>query len=135
MPRIDPTETELAQPFWEATRQRSLVAQHCDACRSWIWYPRSFCPTCLGDSLEWRETSGQGRVYTFNVMRKPGNPMMADEVPYVIALVDLDEGYRMSTNIVGVEPEQVRCDQRVRVDWSRGLDDGRRLPLFTPADG
>lgn len=134
MPRIEPSETELSAPFWNATRERKLVAQHCGTCDHWIWYPRSFCPRCLGTSLEWRESGGEGVIYTFNVMRKPGNPMMADEVPYVIALVDLDEGYRMSTNIVGVDPEQVRCEQRVRVDWSLELEDGRRLPMFTPAD-
>jgi uncharacterized OB-fold protein len=58
--------------------------------------------------------------------------MMSDEVPYVIALVDLDEGVRMTTNIVGVDPESVACDQRVVVDWSIELEDGRKLPAFTP---
>lgn len=66
-------------------------------------------------------------------MRKPGNPMMADAVPYVIALVDLDEGVRMTSNIVGTAPEQVPCGQRVAVDWSVQLDDGRHLPMFAPA--
>ena len=90
------------------------------------------CPGCLRSELEWVELSGNGTIYTFNVMRKPGNPMMADAVPYVLALVDLDEGVRMTTNIVHVSPEEVRCGQRVSVDWSIQLDDGRCLPTFAP---
>ncbi|HEX5367361.1 MAG TPA: OB-fold domain-containing protein [Acidimicrobiales bacterium] len=133
MPRIEPPVTELSQPFWDATRERRLVAQRCQRCQRFVWYPRRACPGCLGhDTLRWEPVAGEGTIYTFNVMRRPGNPMMADEVPYVIALVDLDEGYRMSTNVVGTAPEAVACDQRVTVDWSTVLDDGRRLPMFTP---
>jgi uncharacterized OB-fold protein len=78
-------------------------------------------------------SSGQGSIYTFNVMRRPGNPMMADEVPYVVALIDLDEGYRMLTNITGCAPEAIECGQRVEVAWDVELSDGRRLPTFAPA--
>ena len=133
MPRIEPAVTPLSEPFWEATRDRRLLAQRCATCDRYIWYPREHCPGCLGTDLEWAELSGNGTIYTFNVMRKPGNPMMADAVPYVIALVDLDEGVRMTSNIVGTEPEQVQCGQRVAVDWSVQLDDGRHLPMFAPA--
>jgi len=132
MPRIEPTPTPLSQPFWDATRDRRLLAQRCAMCDRYIWYPREHCPGCLRSELEWVELSGSGAIYTFNVMRKPGNPMMADAVPYVLALVDLDEGVRMTTNIVHVSPEEVRCGQRVSVDWSIQLDDGRCLPTFAP---
>ncbi len=133
MPRIEPASTTLSEPFWEATRDRRLLAQRCATCRQYVWYPRERCPGCLGDDLVWTELSGQGTIYTFNVMRKPGNPMMADLAPYVIALVDLDEGPRMTTNIVSVEPEQLECGLRVTVDWSVELADGRYLPVFVPA--
>lgn len=133
MPRLEPAVTPLAEPFWDATTRRQLVVQRCAHCDRWVWYPRERCPRCLGDTLAWTPVAGTGTVYTFNVMRKPGNPMMADLVPYVIALVDLDEGVRLSTNIVGCAPEDVRCDQRVQVDWSVELADGRRLPVFRPA--
>ncbi|MBK8334421.1 MAG: Zn-ribbon domain-containing OB-fold protein [Ilumatobacteraceae bacterium] len=132
MPRIEPTPTPLSQPFWDATRDRRLLAQRCAMCDRYVWYPREHCPGCLRSELEWVELSGNGTIYTFNVMRKPGNPMMADAVPYVLALVDLDEGVRMTTNIVHVSPEEVRCGQRVSVDWSIQLDDGRCLPTFAP---
>ena len=132
MPRIEPAPTPLSEPFWEATRADTLKAQRCDSCQMFVWYPRDFCPECLGADLTWVQLQGTGTIYSFNVMRKPGNPMMGDEVPYVVALVDLDEGIRMTTNIVGVDPESVSCDQRVVVDWSVELEDGRKLPTFTP---
>lgn len=132
MPRIEPPVTSLAEPFWNATRDERLTAQRCASCATYIWYPRDACPGCLASDLTWMPLRGTGSIYSFNVMRKPGNPMMRDEVPYVIALVDLDEGIRMTTNIVGVEPPTIACDQRVTVDWSLELGDGRRLPTFTP---
>jgi uncharacterized OB-fold protein len=134
MPRIEPPVTPLAEPYWEATRREELVAQRCDPCESFVWYPREACPGCLSADLRWAPLAGAGTIYTFNVMRKPGNPMMGDEVPYVVGLVDLDEGIRMTTNIVGADPGSLRCDQRVAVDWSMELSDGRRLPVFRPTD-
>ena len=133
MPRIEPAVMPLTEPYWEATRKEQLTAQRCGACGQFVWYPRERCPHCLSADLVWTDLSGEGTIYTFNVMRKPGNPMMADEVPYLIALVDLDEGIRVTTNIVGAEPESVACGQRVTVDWSVELEDGRRLPTFRPA--
>lgn len=134
MPRIEPPVTPLAEPYWEATRRKELVAQHCDGCDRFVWYPREGCPGCLSPNLPWAPLAGTGRIYTFNVMRKPGNPMMGDEVPYSIALVDLDEGIRMTTNIVGTDLEALRCEQRVAVDWSVPLADGRYLPVFRLTD-
>ncbi|MBV1894616.1 MAG: OB-fold domain-containing protein [Ilumatobacteraceae bacterium] len=133
MPRIEPATTPLTEPFWDATRNHQLSAQQCGACSSFVWYPRERCPKCLSDDLTWTNLAGEGTIYSFNIMRKPGNPMMADMVPYVIALVDLDEGIRMTTNIVNAEPESLECGQRVAVDWSVELEDGRRLPTFHPA--
>lgn len=130
MPRIEPPVTPLTEPFWEASRRQELVAQRCGDCDGFVWYPREACTACLGDQLRWEPLAGTGTIYTFNVMRKPGNPMMADAVPYAVALVDLDEGIRMTTNIVGSDPATIRCDERVAVDWSEALPDGRRLPVF-----
>ncbi len=130
MPRIEPPVTPLAEPFWDATRRQELVAQRCDACDRFVWYPREACPGCLGADLRWEPLAGTGTIYSFNVMHKPGNPMMGDEVPYVIALVDLDEGIRMATNIVGAADGSLHCDQPVRIDWSVTLSDGRHLPVF-----
>lgn len=135
MPRLEPPATRLSEPFWEATRSKRLLVQRCDECRNVVWYPRERCISCLSDQLRWIESTGRGEVYTFNVMHKAGNPMMADQAPYVLALVDLDEGHRMATNIVGCEPAAVRCGMRVEVAWDVELSDGRFLPVFRPMNG
>ena len=135
MSRFEPRPTPLSEPFWEATRSRQLVVQRCERCGRAIWYPRERCPFCLDDRLRWTASAGTGRVYTFNVMHRAGNPMMAEEAPYVLALIDLDDGYRMASNVTGCAPEAVRCDLRVRVAWEVELSDGRRLPTFQPLEG
>lgn len=132
MPRLEPPATPLSEPFWEATRSKQLLVQRCDACGTAVWYPRERCSSCLSDQLRWIESTGRGEVYTFNVMHKAGNPMMADEAPYVLALVDLEEGHRMATNIVGCPPADVRCGMAVEVSWELELSDGRLLPVFRP---
>jgi hypothetical protein len=123
--------TAVSAPFWDATRSQRLILQWCRACARPVHYPRELCPRCLGDDLEWREASGRGAVYACSVMHQAGNPMMQEEVPYPVALVELDEGVRMMTNIVGTAPDDVRIGMRVAVTWEP-LTDGRNLPLFAP---
>lgn len=132
MPRFEPTASELTEPFWDATRARRFLLQWCGRCDAPVYYPRYVCPACLGDDLDWREASGAGEVHTFNVMHTPGSPFMADRVPYVVALVDLAEGARVLTNVVGCEPGDVQVGMAVRLTWEP-LSDGRHLPVFEPA--
>lgn len=132
-PRFEPPESAAAGPFWAATRDRRLVLQWCLACERAIHFPREACPRCLGDQLEFRPASGRGTVYAVSVMPKPANPSMAGREPYVVALVDLDEGVRMMSNVLGIEPEATRVGLRVQVTWEP-LPDGRNLALFQPAD-
>lgn len=129
MPRFEPQPSELTQPFWDATRDRRYLVQWCRDCDAAIYYPRVACPACLGRDLEWREARGDGVVYSYNVMHKPGSPFMADKVPYVIALVDLPEGARVMTNIVGCDPAEVAVGCPVALDWEP-LSDGRHLAVF-----
>jgi uncharacterized OB-fold protein len=129
--RLEPPISDAARPFWEATKQRRLVLQWCRACEAPVHYPREACPRCLGTEFEWREASGRGEVYSASVMHRPGNPAMADRVPYVVALVDLEEGVRLMSNVVGCAPEEVRVGLPVQVTWEP-LSDGRALPLFEP---
>lgn len=122
MNRIEPPASEVAEPFWNATREGRLILQWCTTCEEPVWYPREVCPGCLGDALEWRDAAGEGVVYACTVEHKA-------EQPYVVALVDLDEGVRLLSNVVGSPPEQVAIGDRVRVTWEP-LSDGRQLPLF-----
>jgi uncharacterized OB-fold protein len=132
MARFEPKASPLTEPFWDATRDKKLLVQWCPDCDAGVYWPRVHCPRCLGGDLGWKEASGRGSVYSFSVMHVAGNPMMADRVPYVIGLVDLDEGVRIATNIVGCEPAAVRVAMAVAVTWET-MSDGRNLPLFEPA--
>ena len=129
--RFQPPISEAAEPYWAATREQRLDLQWCRACERAIHFPREACPRCLGTDLEFRPASGLGTVYAVSVMPKPGNPGMAGRAPYAVALVDLDEGVRLLTNIVDVDPWSVAVGQRVGVAWE-ALADGRHLPVFAP---
>ena len=129
--RMQPPISPAAEPYWEATRAQRLVVQWCPSCDRGIFFPREACPGCLATDLGFRPASGMATVYALSVMPKPGNPGMAGREPYVVALVDLDEGVRMLTNIVGAEPGAVAVGDRVEVAWEP-LADGRHLPVFTP---
>jgi len=129
--RFEPPISEVAEPFWDATREGRLLLQWCTACARPVWYPREVCPRCLGSTLEWRESQGRGVVYAYTVEHKAQTRAL--EAPYVVALVELEEGVRLLSNVVGRPPERVAVGDRVRVTWE-ALSDGRRLPLFEPVD-
>lgn len=132
--RIAPPTSPAAAPWWEATRERRLVLQWCPACDRPIHFPREACPACLGTDREFRPAAGSGTVYATSTMPKPGNPGMAGRGPYVVALVDLDEGARLLTNLVGEGAEGASVGDRVTVAWEP-LADGRHLPVFVPEPG
>ena len=129
--RYEPEPSEVAAPFWDATRGHRLILQWCVACEQPVFFPRAICPRCLGSDLEWRPASGLGTVYAVTIEHRPQNPAMAAMAPYAVALVDLDEGVRMLSNVIGVPPESITVGQRVTVAWEP-LSDGRNLVQFTP---
>ena len=129
--RAEPPVTPEAEAYWDATRDKRLVLPWCKECDRPFWYPRPVCPACLSPNVEWREASGRGEVYAVSVMHRPGNPTMQSRVPYAVALVELEEGVRVMTNIVGVDPGEVKIGMPVSVTWEP-LSDGRHLPLFEP---
>ena len=129
--RLEPPVTDVSKRFWDATREERLVLPWCTACDAPIWYPRDVCPKCLGSALEWREASGRGEVYAVTVEHKPQNPMMADRAPYTVVLIDLAEGVRMMSSVVGCPPDDVVVGMPVTVAWE-ALSDGRNLVLFQP---
>jgi uncharacterized OB-fold protein len=127
--RFEPPVSEEGAPFWEGTRDRKLLLPWCTACPQPIWYPRAICPRCFGTDIEWREAAGTGFVYALTVEHTPQTRALS--APYVVALVELDEGVRFLSNVVGVAPEDVAVGTAVQVTWEE-LSDGRHLPLFTP---
>ena len=131
LPTPVPRPTLETAPFWEATAEHRLVLPCCDACGFVIWYPRMFCPECGSMAVHWTEASGAGTVYSFTVTRK-GQGAYRDAGPYVMAYVELAEGPRIMTNIVGVDPAAVHIGQGVRVVFD-DTGEGPALPRFTPA--
>ncbi len=132
--RLEAPITEASSPFWEATRGRQLVLPWCVACDQAFWFPREVCPRCLGSAIEWRPASGRGVVYAVTVDHRPALlPRVFGEEPYAIALVDLHEGVRMLTNVVGVPPGDVAVGLAVEVTWEP-MSDGRHLVLFQPVE-
>lgn len=121
------------EPFWQATREQHLELPWCTTCDRAIWYPRLTCPDCLGTDIEWRAASGRGTVYAASVQHRPAHPRLADRVPYAVALVDLDEGVRMMSEVVGTDPESVAPGLQVSVEWE-AMSDGRNLPVFSPRE-
>ena len=102
-------------------------------CEVLHWYPRGFCPTCLGPELEWRPSDGRGAVHAVSVQPKAMHPGLADRAPYAVALVDLDDGVRMMLQVApGVDPWSVAVGDPVTVGWEP-LPDGRHLPTAVVA--
>jgi uncharacterized protein len=130
-PRFPEPDTE---PFWDATREHRLTYPQCNGCGAIVWYPRRHCTNCGGTDLAWNESQGEGTVYTYSVIRQNRNPAFKDLGAYSVAWVDLDEGFRMMTGIVGVaDPtKDIQIGQRVRVAWE-DQEGGMALPLFAPA--
>lgn len=129
MPRMEPKASVLTEPFWEATRDRRLLLQWCPRCDAGVYYPRWACPSCLGDDLEWRESEGRGSLYSFSIATASASPMLADLAPIAIALVELDEGVRLVSNVVGVDHDALEVGMALRVHWEP-MTDGRHFPLF-----
>ena len=128
--RFEPPVGEASEAFWEATKEQRFLIQRCDACNQVIFYPREVCPGCLSsDSLSWQESPGKGTIYAASVQEKPANPMMADRVPYVVALVELDEGIRLMSNVINCAPYDASVGKPVQLTWEP-LSDGRNLPQF-----
>ena len=119
----------MTEPWWDATREGRLLIQRCAECGHHQHYPRPVCTSCHSASVSFVVASGKGTVYSFSVSHR--SPQPAFEPPYVVALVRLEEGPVLLTNIVGCPPEEVACDIKVHLLWEE-LPDGRKLPLFTP---
>jgi uncharacterized OB-fold protein len=109
-----PVPTPTSKPFWDGLRERKVRLQRCRNCGRWVHYPRSNCPYCLSDDLEWQEVSGNATLYTFTIARRATAPQFQDEVPQKIAVVELDEGMRLTTTLVNVEESAIQVGMRLR---------------------
>ncbi|WP_234633571.1 Zn-ribbon domain-containing OB-fold protein [Agrobacterium vitis] len=119
------------EPFWRNARKGKLLLPFCRHCEKPVWYPKAFCNACGHFELDWREASGFGEIYSFTDVMK-GEGAYRDTPGYSLALIDLDEGVRMLSNVVDYSQETLRIGQRVKVVFHNSSDD-TALPRFTPA--
>ena len=110
---IVPVPTPTSQPFWDSLATGRVAIQRCDDCGTWVYYPRARCSSCLSDALTWTEVSGEGTLYTFTVARQPTTPAFAEVDTPIIAVVELDEGPRLTTMLEDVDPADVLVGMRV----------------------
>jgi uncharacterized OB-fold protein len=127
IPRPNPETTA----WWEACRRHELLVQRCTKCGQVQFYPRIICGTCTSDRLELIRSAGRGRVNTFTICRRPVSEAYASDVPYVIALVQLDEGPTMMCNIVECDPESVDTGMPVEVTFEKWSEE-ITIPQFRP---
>lgn len=123
VPRPTPTE----QPFYDACAAGKLVLQRCQSCGHALFYPRTHCDACQNDQLVWEDASGTGTIASYTVVRRGVSDDF--EAPYVIALIDLNEGPRMMSQIVGADPDGLAVGLSVKVDFVAWSDDVI-LPVF-----
>ena len=119
-----PEPTELSQPFWDGTKLGRLLIQRCGDCGHYWWTPQLACPICLTENWAWTDVSGRGAVYSFTIVHRAPDPVaFADDVPYVVAVVQLDEGPHMLTNVIGCPTEQVYVEMPVEVSFEKATEE------------
>jgi uncharacterized OB-fold protein len=131
-PRPAPVTDVDNAPYWTAAHEGRLSVQRCDDCGHFQLYGRALCTNC-GGPVSWVDASGRGTVYTFTIIRQNYQRPFRDMLPYVVALVDLEEGPRVMTNIVGCEVDDVAIGMPVKVRFE-AVSDEASVPLFEPAN-
>ena len=129
--KILPAADALTAPYWAAARERQLVIQRCE-CGRLAHPPVASCPRCHGSHFTWSQMSGRGSVYAFTVVHHSVHPVTAGAIPYVLVLVELDEGPRILANLRHYDPENLRVGLPVQAIFEE-LDDAVTLPQFAPA--
>ena len=125
-----PRPTALSKPHWEGCREGVLRVQRCAYCGTFVFIPQPVCTSCFGSDLAWVETSGRGTLYSNTVVHRPQQP--AFDVPYTVAIVALEEGFHMLSNLVDVPPEAIEIGMPLVVTF-REMSDEITLPYFRPA--
>jgi uncharacterized protein len=117
------------QPFWDGCKEGRFLVKHCNSCGEDHFYPRPFCPKCWSTDVEWKRATGAGRLYTYAVVRQNDLPPFAERVPYVAAIVELDEGPRVMTNIEGDDFDALEIGMPVHVAF-KAISEDVTIPVF-----
>ncbi len=126
-----PSPDHVTGEFWAAAKRRKLLIQHCEDCGARQSLPQPCCRSCLSEKIRWLEASGRGTVYSYTTIHRPPSPRFEGDVPYTLALVELEEGVRLLSNIIGIPPEDVRVDMPVEVVFD-DISPAISLPRFRP---
>ena len=127
-----PDPAPASKPFWNGARQHKLMIPRCEACGQ-AWFPPSGrCPNCLSADHRWIQASGRGAVFSFAVVHRVYHRYFEGKTPYVIGVIELEEGPRLISNVVDIPPEQIRCNMPVEVVFE-DVGDEFCLPKFRPA--
>lgn len=136
---ISPTVIDETRPFWEGTLAEELRVQVCSACGNKQLPGGPCCTSCLSGDLTWQRASGRGAVFSFTIVRHPFHPSFAEQLPYVVADVQLEEGPVLTSNVTGLPADDVRIGMAVEVWFDAEIEDAfhtkLRLPKFRPAGG
>lgn len=131
-----PTPQPESDFYWEKLKAHELWLMRCNDCQSTYFYPRAICPECFSRNTGWVQSSGRGTVYTFAIAHRGPTPAFRDAVPYVPALVELEGGVRLPTNLVEVEPDPSRISIGMAVEVVfDDVTESVTLPKFRPASG
>ena len=126
-----PAVTEENRPFWEGCQQGKLLLQQCSECHHYQFYPRLYCMHCNSGTLQWVEASRRGTIYSFTIIHQNKSPEFGHDTPYNVAIVQLDEGPRMLSNIVDIEMADLKVDLPVTVIFDQ-VNETIALPRFRP---
>jgi uncharacterized OB-fold protein len=126
-----PNPAPESLPFWESCRKHELRLQRCGRCNAYWFPPSAFCPECWSTDWEWKRVSGLGKLYSFVVYHRAYHPAFATELPYLVGVIALDEGPRLTSNLVGCEPGDVHCGMAVAVCFD-DVTPTITLPKFRP---
>jgi uncharacterized OB-fold protein len=113
--------------FWDEMKNHKFMLQHCNDCQKFIFYPRIICPHCYSENISWKETSGQGKVESYTVVHR-AMPPFKDEVPYVVGIIQLNEGVKMLSRIIN-KREDVAIGKNVSVVYQK-IEENLTLPYF-----
>ena len=128
-----PVPDPVTKPFWDGLQNKELKLQRCSSCQSAVFYPRVVCPSCGSRELNWIKASGRGTLYAFTIAYRGVPAAFKSSAPYVVAMVELEEGARMMTNLVDIDPtpEAVRIGMPVEVVFDK-VTDTTTLAKFRP---
>ena len=112
---IFPVSTIISKEFWESIKQHKFIIQKCKKCSKYIFYPREFCPYCLSSNLKWVQATEYGTIHTYSIIYRPPFSAFKENIPYNIAIIELDEGVRLMGTIINCNNNEIKIGRKVKI--------------------